>query len=138
MGFSTIYLKPFRFDRVIDTEHAEVLFEFSDTEHEDENGEPGGDGKPPTYYCQWIPTEDRAGLEWDKNEKFYHGKEWLEYLIERFIEPWGYKLNGEVPWYIDDFEQAGMLTVKDNIVSEEPRDIEAIKSEYGQIDLYGS
>jgi hypothetical protein len=136
MGFSTIYLRPFHFDRALSPEHAKVLLEFSETEHEDENGKPGGDGKPPTYYCQWIPTQDRSGLEWDKNEKFYFGEEWLVYLIEKFIKPWGYTLNGESPWYIDDFDQAGILRVKDGIVSQEPRDISSIKDEYGEFDLY--
>ena len=137
MGFSTIYLKPFQLDRPLTPEQVEELVEFNETEHEDENGEPGGEGKPPTYYCQWVPTADRAGLEWDKNEKFYFGAEWLEYLIEHYIKPWGYTLNGESPWYIDDFEAGGILRVTDNVVSQEERDIAAIKSQYGEFDLYG-
>jgi hypothetical protein len=136
MGFSTIYLCPFSFDRAIEPEHAKVLVDFHATEHEDEAANPGGDGKPPTYYCQWIPTEDRRGLEWDKHEKFYYGKEWLVYLIDRFIKPWGYKLNGESPWYIDDFQEAGILKVSDNVVTEELCDISAIKDEYGELDFY--
>lgn len=136
MGFSTIYLRPFQFDRPLDVEHAEELVEFNETEHEGENGEPGGDGMPPNYYCQWVPTEDRQGLEWDRAEKFYHGKEWLEYLIAEFIQPWGYTLNGESPWYIDDFQEAGILKVTDNVVSEEPADINEINRKYGEFDLY--
>ena len=129
MGFSTIYLKPFRFDRALDPEQARILIDSSETEHEDEAGNPGGDGKPPTYYCQWVPTEDGERLEWDKNEKFYYGKEWLEYLIETFIAPWVYRLNGESPWYIDDFQEAGILKVADNVVTEERRDISTIKDD---------
>ena len=136
MGFSTIYLRSFRFDRALDPEYVQILIDFSETEHEDESGNPGGNGKPPTFYCQWVPTEDRQGLEWDKNEKFYYGKEWLIYLIDRFIKPWGYTLNGECPWYIDDHEEAGILKVSDNVVSEESRDYVAIKDEYGEFDLY--
>lgn len=136
MGFSTIYLRSFTFDHALTPEHAKVLLEFSQTEHEDENRNPGGNGKPSTYYCQWIPTEDRMGLEWDKNEKFYFGKEWLVYLIENFIKPWGYKLNGANPWYIDDFDEAGILHVTDNVVSEESCDIADIKQKFGEFDLY--
>jgi hypothetical protein len=135
MGFSTIYLRPFQFDRPLTPEHANELLEFNETEHEDESGNPGGDGKPPTYYCQWIATADRTGLEWDKNEKFYRGKEWLVYLIEHFIKPWGYTLKSESPWYIDDFQVAGVLRVTDNVVTEESRDISAIKDEFGEFDL---
>ena len=136
MGFSTIYLNPFHFDRQIDQEHANILIAFSQTEHEDESGRPGGRGMPPTYYCQWVPTDDRMGLEWDKNEKFYFGLDWLEYLIENFIQPWGYTLNGESPWYVDDFQEAGFLRITDNVVTEERGDIDAIKAEYGEFDLY--
>jgi hypothetical protein len=50
---------------------------------------------------------------------------------------WGYTLNGESPWYIDDFEAGGILRVTDNVVSQEERDITAIKSQYGEFDLYG-
>jgi len=54
---------------------------------------------PPTQpglWCHWIPTEDHKGLEWNRSEKFYNGKEWLEYLIKNFIAPRGYFLNGSV------------------------------------------
>ncbi len=136
MGFSTIYLKPFSFDRKINQKHADLLIQFSQTEHEDELGRPGGYGKPPTYYCQWVPTPDRNGLEWDKNEKFYYGMEWLEYLIDTFIAPWGYQLNGESPWYVDDFGEAGILKVSNNFVTQEVRDITELKAEYGEYDLY--
>lgn len=136
MGFSTIYLCPFKFDKPLTPDHADILIEFSEIEHEDESGKPGGDGKPPAHYCQWIPTEDLGGLEWDKVEKFYYGKEWLVYLIETFIKPWGYTLNGESPWYIDDFQEAGILKVVNNVVAEETRDISAIKEEYGEFELY--
>jgi len=136
MGFSTIYLRSFKFDRAIDPQHAKTLLEFRDTRHEDEAGNPGVDGKPPAYYCQWIPTKDRMGLEWDKNEKFYCGEQWLAYLIERFIKPWGYTLNGESPWYIDDHDDAGILRVADDVVSQVYRDILTVKDQYGEYDLY--
>jgi hypothetical protein len=138
MGYSTIYLQPFKFDRPLTTDHADVLIEFSQTEHEDESGKPGGGGKPPTNYCQWIPMDDRGGLEWDKGEKFYYGTEWLVYLIETFIKPWGYIVNGESPWYIEDYQEAGILKVVDNVVSEESSEISAIKEKYGEFELYST
>jgi hypothetical protein len=138
MGFSTIYLRSFKLDRPLTQDHAVVLMEFHDTEHgiDEDEDEPAGLYKPETYYCQWIPTEDWTGIEWDGIEKFYHSQEWLVYLIERFFKPWGYTLNGESPWYIDDFEEAGILKVVDNVVSEEAADIALIKKKYGEIDLY--
>jgi hypothetical protein len=84
MGFSTIYLRSFKLNRPLTPDHADILMEFHDTEHgiEDEE-DPASLYKPETYYCQWIPTEDWAGIEWDGIEKFYRSKEWLVYL-QRF------------------------------------------------------
>jgi hypothetical protein len=71
----------------------------------------------PGLWCQWVPTEDRTGIEWNGMEKFYDYTEWLAYLIEHFLEPWGYVLNGEVEWQGEDLEDLGKLVVKDNMVS---------------------
>lgn len=136
MGFSTIYLRAFSFDRPLSEEHAELLIEINQTEFDDAEYNVGEEGGPPNMYCQWVPTEDRLGLEWDKIEKFYDAEKWLTYLIDNYIQPWGYKLNGESPWYIDDFQQAGILRVVDNVVIQEPREIDDIKKEYGELDLY--
>ena len=71
----------------------------------------------PGLWLQWTPTEDGWGLKWDGGEKFYNYVEWLEYLIEKVIEPRGYILNGEVEWYGEDRDDAGKITVKDNIIT---------------------
>ena len=96
MGLNTNFYGRFSLDRPLTPEHRVILEEFTDTEHEDEEGRLGLDGKPPTLYCQWVPTEDSAGLEWDGAEKFYYYGPWLEYLISRFFRPWGYTVNGTV------------------------------------------
>lgn len=76
--------------------------------------------KPPStqpgLWCQWIAADD--GIEWDGGEKFYHAREWLEYLIRNFFEPEGYVLNGEVEWRGEDYDDLGLLIVQDNAVSE--------------------
>jgi len=71
----------------------------------------------PGLWLQWIPTEDGWGLEWDGGEKFYAYVEWLEYLIEKILEPKGYILNGEVEWYGEDRDDAGKIVVKNNIIT---------------------
>jgi hypothetical protein len=50
----------------------------------------------PGLWCQWIPSEDGLNIEWDDGEKFYNFPQWLEYLIQHFLRPWGYVLAGEV------------------------------------------
>jgi hypothetical protein len=71
----------------------------------------------PGLWCQWVPTEDGTGIEWDGSEKFYEYIKWLEYLIENFLKPWGYKVNGLVEWFGEERSDTGEITVKDNVVT---------------------
>jgi len=68
----------------------------------------------PGLWCQWVPTADGGGIEWDGGEKFYRYIEWLQYLIDNFIGPWGYHLNGEVTWKGEDPKDTGRITVEAN------------------------
>jgi hypothetical protein len=43
-------------------------------------------------WCQWTLTEDKVGIEWDGNEKFYEYK----CIVEKVLTPRGYVLNGVV------------------------------------------
>jgi hypothetical protein len=71
----------------------------------------------PGLWCQWVPTNDGAGIEWDGGEKFYEYQEWLGYLIANFLRPWGYVVNGTVTWEGEDSSDKGKLIVKDNTIS---------------------
>jgi hypothetical protein len=53
---------------------------------------------------------------WDGCEKFFMYVEWLEYLIEHFLRPWGYVLSGEVAWFGEDFDDCGDIMVRDNTI----------------------
>lgn len=70
----------------------------------------------PGLWCQWKPTDDGRGLEWDGGEKFYDYVEWLEYIIN-WLKPRGYVLNGSVDWQGEDSDDRGTITVVDNVVS---------------------
>lgn len=41
----------------------------------------------PGLWCDWAPTDDRAGIEWDGTEKFYNADQWMAYLIDTFLTP---------------------------------------------------
>lgn len=72
----------------------------------------------PGLWCQWKPSEDGLFIEWDGGEKFYHYVEWLEYIIDKILEPRGYKLNGSVEWVGEDsFEDRGKIIVENNKVT---------------------
>lgn len=68
----------------------------------------------PGLWCQWI-VEDGV-LRWDEGEKFYSYVEWLDYMIEKFFEPWGYTLNGTVEWFGEDHDDRGRIVVTNNVV----------------------
>lgn len=70
----------------------------------------------PGLWCQWTPSRYTSSIEWDGGEKFYFYEEWLEYLIEHFLKPWGYKLNGEVSYAGEDENDRGIIYSKDNVV----------------------
>ena len=80
----------------------------------DYNASPKGQ---PGLWCKWEPTEDGTAIEWNGAEKFYSYVEWLEYLIEHFLAPWGYKLTGEVEWFGEDNGDMGKIIVKKNKVT---------------------
>ncbi len=71
----------------------------------------------PESWCQWIPTEDGEAIEWDGNEKFYNYEDWLRYLIDNFLRPWGHTLNGIVDYFGEDPLDLGRLIVRDNKLS---------------------
>lgn len=81
----------------------------------DYNEPPSGQ---PSLWCDWmISDEGLGGLEWDETEKFYNYVEWLEYLIEHFLKPWGRTLNGEVEYQGEDPADFGKIQVNDNKVT---------------------
>lgn len=71
----------------------------------------------PGLWCQWVPTDDGNGIEWDGGEKFYSYGEWLLYLLGHFLRPWGYELSGTVRWQGEELDDCGKITVDGNMVS---------------------
>lgn len=108
MGYTTTFNGRFTLDRPLTIAQAEELRAFADADHRE------GVGGTPSNYCQWVPSKDGAGIEWDQNEKFYGYVEWLELLIDRFIKPWGYVLSGRVEWQGEEGKDQGVIHVKDN------------------------
>ena len=72
----------------------------------------------PGLWCQWVPTEDSTAILclWDECEKFYNYNEWIVYLIENFLKPWGYSLTGNVDWEGEDNADFGTIFIQDNDV----------------------
>lgn len=90
---------------------------FHGQEHSDDvveyNHPPKGQ---PGLWCQWVPTENGEFIVWDDGEKFYNYVEWLEYIIEHFLRPWGKCLTGKVRWSGEEGDDRGVIVVTDNVV----------------------
>lgn len=88
-----------------------------DASVKDHNKPPRGQ---PGLWCQWTPTADATGIEWDQGEKFYEYIKWLEYLVKHFLAPWNYIVNGEVKWQGEEDDDFGTLVVTENVVTIRP------------------
>lgn len=113
MGYTTTFNGRFNLDRELEQAHYVSLLKFSETRHEDRDEMPSYPG----IWCDWAPTEDGMGIEWNGAEKFYDYVEWLQYIIDNFIKHWGYVLNGEVTWEGEGSGDLGKIIVKDNVVT---------------------
>ena len=71
----------------------------------------------PGLWCQWVPNEEGTAIEWNGIEKFYEYVPWIKYIIENFLKPWGYVLNGEVTWEGEDQGDMGKIIIKNNVVT---------------------
>jgi hypothetical protein len=143
MGYTTFFTGRFTLDRPLSPEHFDYLKAFSENEHpiyeveslenlpdpiREAAGLPlGNDGE---YFvgmggkvkdwndwhrsCDWMPSADGKGIEWNGAYKFYFWDEWLSYLIVHFLERWGYTLNGSVEFQGERLDDYGIIEVKDN------------------------
>lgn len=68
----------------------------------------------PGLWCQWIPSYDKLGIEWDGGEKFYNHPEWIEFIQVHFLNKWNYKLSGSVFFQGEDYRDKGYIRVKNN------------------------
>jgi hypothetical protein len=75
----------------------------------DYNSPPEGQ---PGLWLGWIPDGDT--IVWDGGEKFYNYVEWLEYIVEHFLKPWGYSITGQVHWQGESDDDRGTIYAKDN------------------------
>ncbi len=99
----------------------------------------------PGLWCDWEPTEDGTGIEWNGTEKFYNSVEWMRYLIDTFLKPsatvrnaateerhlgWFYPaefahftfdhvVNGTIAAQGEDPDDTWRLVVTDNVVTQE-------------------
>lgn len=139
MGYTTYFSGEFSFNKKLDDKLGDFLRKFNDSRRVARDikgfgveGEFYVDGhdyddkniidcnRPPktqpSLWCGWTVSSDNTKLMWDGSEKFYSYVDWLSYLIKNFIAPNKYKLNGKVEWCGEEFEDRGIITVKNNCI----------------------
>ena len=67
----------------------------------------------PGLWLGWL-INDEGELEWDGMEKFYHYRQWLQYLMDNILIPRGYTLNGSISYQGEDHHDVGCITIKNN------------------------
>jgi hypothetical protein len=113
IGYTTEFEGRIDLDRELTETEIEVIKAFSEERHGgDMNVDPG----MPGFWCDWVPTKDGCGIEWNGGEKFYNAAEWMQLIIDRFIEPWGMIANGVINAMGESNGDIWRLHVEDNQV----------------------
>ena len=63
----------------------------------------------PGLWCQWVPSDNGTAILWNGTEKFYRYVEWLRYIVDHFLTPWNYKIDGRVTWEGEDRNDRGVI-----------------------------
>jgi hypothetical protein len=71
----------------------------------------------PSLWCNWEPTPDGTAIVWNGAEKFYKSAEWMTYIIDHFLAPSSYTLNGVIDAEGEDRNDVWRLVVTDNVVT---------------------
>lgn len=69
----------------------------------------------PKGICYWVATPDNKSIKWSGIETFENFFDWLIYLIDKFFNVYGFKLNGTIRFVAKiDKEPFGDLICRDN------------------------
>lgn len=71
----------------------------------------------PGLWCNWTPNDDGTQIIWNEGEKFYYYTHWLQYILDHFLIPWGYTLNGNVSWEGENEDDTGVITLTNNVMT---------------------
>jgi hypothetical protein len=105
----------FTLDHPLPPSHISILREFAKRRHEGLLGRGYVNGGYP--YCQWVPSDDGERIRYtDEEESGYDCEHWLKRIIDDFLAPWGYTLNGRVTWGGEEPGDLGVIEVKNNEV----------------------
>ena len=66
----------------------------------------------PSHWLKWNIYEEEGDhyLEWTGGEKFYNYYDWLQLIVEKFLEPKKIYLQGKITYSGEETDDAGLLT----------------------------
>lgn len=74
----------------------------------------------PGLWNGWMPNSEGTHIVWDEIENFYNYIEWIKYIINNFLIPWNYILNGKMQWQGDAKKDKGIICIENNVINIQP------------------
>jgi hypothetical protein len=122
MGYSVYYRGEIEIAPPLTEEHAETVLAFSNHQRTVKTAPifaaiaASAEADLPGHAGLLELSEERDLIVPDEFESRHGLRLWLVLLIEHFLAPLGYALNGEVSWTADESDDRGSIFVKDNAV----------------------
>jgi hypothetical protein len=114
MGYHTDFDGQFKLSRDLSIKEFNALNKLTKNMGDKSKGQPYS-------WCMWVPTEDGDAIEWDGGEKFHDYIEWLQYVVDKYLKPWGITLSGKVEYDGEERGDYGYLEVIDGKVTDFPK-----------------
>jgi hypothetical protein len=124
MSYSVYYRGEITISPPLSEEHAATVLAFAKKEYNHLTkplfariaASPGPD--LPGYWDLFSISEDRTTILPDEDESTHGLRLCLALLVEHYLAPLGYVLNGEVSWDADDVNDRGCIFIKDNLIED--------------------
>jgi len=122
MGYPVYYNGEIEIVPPLTREHAALVSDFSQGRHTDLT-EPilaaiaASEEPDLPYSCGLFEvSEHRSRLVPEEGESRHGLATWVALLVKHFLEPSGYRLNGDVSWTADDADDRGSIYIKYNLI----------------------
>jgi hypothetical protein len=122
MGYCVYYTGEIEIAPALTEEDAEIVLDFSNNRRTEKTAPifaaVAASAEPdlPCYSGIFELSEERDLIVPDELESSHGLRLWLVLLIEHFLAPLGYVLDGEVTWAADEADDRGSIFVKNNAV----------------------